>query len=120
MMLMLIMRRLHDHGPSDPVKTNGSRISRYRWFLYVLIGGFFWYFFPGWIFQGKCLGKAGSCLWKLSTHQFLPTRSFVLHICVLDSITESSGQSDIWGVDRYSTSVEYSTSVSSCHVQVWE
>ncbi|KAI0849872.1 small oligopeptide transporter [Daldinia vernicosa] len=43
---------LHDHSPSDPAETNGWRISRYRWFLYVAIGGFVWYWFPGWIFQG--------------------------------------------------------------------
>ncbi|KAI2617053.1 small oligopeptide transporter [Hypoxylon sp. NC1633] len=43
---------LHDHSPSDPVRTNGWSISRYRWFLYVMGGGFVWYFFPGWIFQG--------------------------------------------------------------------
>ncbi|KAF3064003.1 Sexual differentiation process protein isp4 [Daldinia childiae] len=43
---------LHDHSPSDPAETNGWRISRYRWFLYVTIGGFVWYWFPGWIFQG--------------------------------------------------------------------
>ncbi|KAI8632990.1 OPT family small oligopeptide transporter [Xylariaceae sp. FL1651] len=43
---------LHDDKPTDPTKTNGWRISRYRWFLYVMGGGFVWYFFPGWIFQG--------------------------------------------------------------------
>jgi OPT family small oligopeptide transporter len=43
---------LHDHSASDPLKTNGWRIGRYRLFLYVFIGGFIWYFFPGWIFQG--------------------------------------------------------------------
>ncbi|KAI0965006.1 OPT family small oligopeptide transporter [Xylaria arbuscula] len=43
---------LHDNIPTDPTKTNGWHISRYRWFLYVLGGGFIWYFFPGWIFQG--------------------------------------------------------------------
>ncbi|KAI1462911.1 small oligopeptide transporter [Daldinia caldariorum] len=43
---------LHDHSPSDPVQSNGWRISRYRWFLYITLGGFVWYWFPGWIFQG--------------------------------------------------------------------
>ncbi|KAI0419524.1 OPT family small oligopeptide transporter [Xylaria grammica] len=43
---------LHDDKPTDPAKTNGWRIGRYRWFLYVMSGGFVWYFFPGWIFQG--------------------------------------------------------------------
>ncbi|KAI1779413.1 small oligopeptide transporter [Hypoxylon cercidicola] len=43
---------LHDHSPSDPAKSNGWSISRYRWFMYVFGGGFVWYWFPGWIFQG--------------------------------------------------------------------
>ncbi|KAI2637584.1 small oligopeptide transporter [Hypomontagnella submonticulosa] len=43
---------LHDHSPSDPGATNGWRISRYRYFLYVMLGAFIWYWFPGWIFQG--------------------------------------------------------------------
>ncbi|KAI1100995.1 small oligopeptide transporter [Jackrogersella minutella] len=43
---------LHDHTPPDPINANGWKISRYRWFLYVLTGGFVWYWFPGWIFQG--------------------------------------------------------------------
>ncbi|CAK7239085.1 MAG: hypothetical protein STHCBS139747_000507 [Sporothrix thermara] len=43
---------LHDHSPSDPEKTNGWSIGRYRWFLYVFTGAFVWYWFPGWIFQG--------------------------------------------------------------------
>lgn len=30
--------RLHDHSAPDPEKTDGWKISRYRWFLYVLIG----------------------------------------------------------------------------------
>ncbi|KAI1263905.1 OPT family small oligopeptide transporter [Xylariaceae sp. FL1019] len=43
---------LHDHAPSDPAKTNGWSIGRYRYFLCVFTGAFLWYFFPGWIFQG--------------------------------------------------------------------
>lgn len=43
---------LHDHSPSDPTLTNGWRISRYRFFLYVCLGAFVWYWFPGWIFTG--------------------------------------------------------------------
>ncbi|OLL24788.1 Sexual differentiation process protein isp4 [Neolecta irregularis DAH-3] len=31
---------------------DGWKITRYRFFLYVSIGGFFWYFFPGYIFTG--------------------------------------------------------------------
>ncbi|KAI1170423.1 OPT family small oligopeptide transporter [Nemania sp. FL0916] len=43
------------HGgntPANPATTGGWRISRHRWFLYVASGGFVWYFFPGWVFQG--------------------------------------------------------------------
>lgn len=42
---------LHDHSAPDPVNTNGWRVSRYRFFLYVFLGAFVWYWFPGWIFQ---------------------------------------------------------------------
>jgi hypothetical protein len=31
---------LHDDKPLDPTKTDGWRIGRYRWFLYVMGGGF--------------------------------------------------------------------------------
>lgn len=43
---------LHDHSKSDPTKTNGWRIGRYRWFLYLAIGSFIWYFVPGFLFEG--------------------------------------------------------------------
>jgi OPT family small oligopeptide transporter len=43
---------LHDHSPSDPAKTGGWSIGRYKWFLIVFCGSFGWYFFPGWIFKG--------------------------------------------------------------------
>ncbi|KEZ39305.1 Uncharacterized protein SAPIO_CDS9989 [Scedosporium apiospermum] len=43
---------LHDHSPSDPSKTNGWKIGRYRLFLIAGAGAFVWYWFPGWIFQG--------------------------------------------------------------------
>lgn len=47
-----LMYTLHDHKPSDPAQSNGWSIGRYRWFLYVFAGSFFWYWFPGWIAQG--------------------------------------------------------------------
>ncbi len=47
-----LMYALHDHTPSDPAETNGWSIGRYRYFMYVMIGSFVWYFFPGWIAQG--------------------------------------------------------------------
>jgi OPT family small oligopeptide transporter len=43
---------LHDHSPSDPRRTNGWKIGRYRWFLIVFAASFCWYWFPGFIFQG--------------------------------------------------------------------
>lgn len=42
---------LHDHSPADPVKTGGWSIGRYKWFLYVALGSFCWYWVPGFIFQ---------------------------------------------------------------------
>lgn len=38
---------LHDHSKTDPTKSNGWSISRYRYFFYVFIGSFVWYWFPG-------------------------------------------------------------------------
>jgi OPT family small oligopeptide transporter len=43
---------LHDKSKPDPADTNGWTISRYRWFLYVCLGSFVWYWFPGFIWQG--------------------------------------------------------------------
>lgn len=43
---------LHDHSPSDPTRTNGWSIGRYKWFLVVFAGSFCWYWFPGFIFTG--------------------------------------------------------------------
>ncbi|KAJ5692286.1 hypothetical protein N7462_001709 [Penicillium macrosclerotiorum] len=43
---------LHDKRGSDPSQTNGWRLSRYRYFLYVMLGSFVWYWVPGVIFQG--------------------------------------------------------------------
>lgn len=40
---------LHDHSKTDPSKSNGWSISRYRYFLYVFVGSFVWYWFPGYI-----------------------------------------------------------------------
>lgn len=36
---------LHDKTPSDPEQTNGWGISRYRYFMYVTIGSFVWYWY---------------------------------------------------------------------------
>ncbi|KAF1982642.1 small oligopeptide transporter, OPT family [Aulographum hederae CBS 113979] len=43
---------LHTQAKPDASKTNGWVISRYRWFLYLMIGAFVWYWFPGFIWQG--------------------------------------------------------------------
>ncbi|KAJ5827137.1 hypothetical protein N7447_003900 [Penicillium robsamsonii] len=43
---------LHDWSPSDESETNGWRISRYRYFLYVTMGAFVWYWIPGVLWQG--------------------------------------------------------------------
>ena len=40
---------LHDKSLPDPVKTSGWRIGKYRMFMYVMIGSFVWYWFPGYI-----------------------------------------------------------------------
>jgi OPT family oligopeptide transporter len=48
-----LFNTLHDEKQvSDPAKTNGWKISRFRYYFYVLTGAFLWYWFPGWIFQG--------------------------------------------------------------------
>ncbi|KAJ5459952.1 uncharacterized protein N7458_001504 [Penicillium daleae] len=43
---------LHDKSGSDPSTTDGWTISRYRYFMYVMIGAFIWYWIPGVIWQG--------------------------------------------------------------------
>ncbi|KAH6721482.1 OPT family small oligopeptide transporter [Leptodontidium sp. MPI-SDFR-AT-0119] len=43
---------LHDKSKPDAKQTNGWRISRYRFFLYVTIGAFVWYWVPGVLWQG--------------------------------------------------------------------
>jgi OPT family small oligopeptide transporter len=43
---------LHDHSRSDPSKTNGWSIGRYKLFLIIGSASFVWYWFPGWIFRG--------------------------------------------------------------------
>lgn len=40
---------LHDHPAPDPAKTFGWGINKYRFFLYVAIGSFVWFWFPGYI-----------------------------------------------------------------------
>ena len=40
---------LHDQSKTDPTRTNGWSISRYKYFLIVTVASFAWYFFPGFI-----------------------------------------------------------------------
>lgn len=47
-----VLYALHDKRKTDPSEANGWQISRYRYFLYVALGAFCWYWFPGVIFQG--------------------------------------------------------------------
>ncbi|KAI7158283.1 OPT family small oligopeptide transporter [Hortaea werneckii] len=47
-----LLYALHDKSKSDPAKTNGWQISRYRFFVYVASGSFVYYWFPGVIWQG--------------------------------------------------------------------
>jgi OPT family oligopeptide transporter len=49
----VLFNTLHDEShTSDPDKTNGWKISRFRFFSYVMLGSFIWYWFPGFIFKG--------------------------------------------------------------------
>ncbi|KAL5376381.1 hypothetical protein DPSP01_010492 [Paraphaeosphaeria sporulosa] len=43
------MYALHNHAPSDPAKTNGWSISRYKMFMIVMVGSFIWHWFPDFI-----------------------------------------------------------------------
>ena len=47
-----LLYALHDKSKTDPAKANGWSISRYRYYLYVTLGAFAWYWLPGVIFQG--------------------------------------------------------------------
>ncbi|KAL3473367.1 OPT oligopeptide transporter protein-domain-containing protein [Aspergillus californicus] len=42
-----LFNALHDHSRPDPRKVSGWMIGKYRFFLYVMIGSFVWYWFPG-------------------------------------------------------------------------
>ncbi|TVY81115.1 Sexual differentiation process protein isp4 [Lachnellula suecica] len=43
---------LHDKSKSDPSKSSGWKVSRYRYFAYVMMGSFAWYWIPGVLWQG--------------------------------------------------------------------
>lgn len=44
------MYALHDHSRADPAQTHGWSISRYKLFMWVMLGCFCWQWFPNWIF----------------------------------------------------------------------
>lgn len=81
------------HGRANPI-TNGWRVSRYRFFSYVFIASFCWYWFPGFIFTG------------LSTFAFIcwaaPSK-LVLHCAQIPQLTlnhrQHGGQQPVWNVD---------------------
>jgi hypothetical protein len=48
----VLSQTLHEgNAVNNPATTNGWRISRFRFFIYILVDGFFWYFFPGYLFR---------------------------------------------------------------------
>ncbi|KAG9520209.1 OPT family small oligopeptide transporter, partial [Aureobasidium melanogenum] len=47
-----LLYALHDKSRPDPARTNGWQISQYRFFVYVALGSFAYYWLPGVIWQG--------------------------------------------------------------------
>ncbi|KAI5198829.1 OPT family small oligopeptide transporter [Aureobasidium subglaciale] len=47
-----LLYALHDKSKADPSKANGWQISQYRFFVYVALGSFVYYWIPGVIWQG--------------------------------------------------------------------
>ncbi|KAF2765591.1 OPT family small oligopeptide transporter [Teratosphaeria nubilosa] len=47
-----LLYALHDKKKADPAKTNGWSISTYRWYVYIAMGAFAWYWVPGVLWQG--------------------------------------------------------------------
>ncbi|KAI7268677.1 OPT family small oligopeptide transporter [Hortaea werneckii] len=56
-----LLYALHDKSKSDPAKTSGWQISRYRFFVYVAFGSFIYYWSPGVIWQ--CLSVFSFVTW---------------------------------------------------------
>ena len=44
-----LLHGLHDHSKTDPSKTSGWTISRYKYFLIIFVSSFTWYWFPGFL-----------------------------------------------------------------------
>ncbi|KAH0279805.1 OPT family small oligopeptide transporter, partial [Aureobasidium melanogenum] len=47
-----LLYALHDKSRPDPARANGWQISQYRFFVYVALGSFAYYWLPGVIWQG--------------------------------------------------------------------
>lgn len=47
-----LLYAMHDTRTMDPAKTGGWKIAGYRYFSYVALASFVWYWFPGVIWQG--------------------------------------------------------------------
>lgn len=88
-----LFQTLHEgNAASDPATTNGWRISRFKFFNYVLIGGFLWYFFPGYLFRKSSSFYAGF-------PELIACRGLEYY-CVghLDQAQKCLGQSAVWRI----------------------
>ncbi|KAJ4858021.1 OPT oligopeptide transporter protein domain-containing protein [Trichoderma breve] len=47
-----LMYTLHDHAPEDTSQSDEWSVGRYRYFIYVAVGSFVWYWVPGFLFEG--------------------------------------------------------------------
>ncbi|KAL6787365.1 small oligopeptide transporter, OPT family [Trichoderma sp. SZMC 28012] len=47
-----LMYTLHDHAPEDTSQSDSWSVGRYRYFIYVAVGSFVWYWVPGFLFKG--------------------------------------------------------------------
>lgn len=52
---------LHDKSRSNPSKSSGWSVSRYRFFVYVMVGSFAWYWIPGVLWQGLSVFAFVTC-----------------------------------------------------------
>jgi hypothetical protein len=59
-----LLYALHDRSRSDPSQTDGWLVSRYRYFIYVAVGSFVWYWYvqirANSLLTGRQLTLAGS------------------------------------------------------------
>lgn len=80
-----LFNTLHDdRQKSDPAATNGWVISRFRFYFYVLAGGFIWYWFPGYLWQGLSVFA-----WVTWFVHYCPFKSFQL---ILMSVQDQTQQ----------------------------